>query len=128
MKYIYKNKKYIRLFSAVDLIGNCLFTPFRKRPEEKEYRKILLVRLDHIGDIIASTVVLDPLRRHLPEAQIDMMVPSWGEDIVKNNPAIDNVIVFNPSWFERGGSKDSGDVKGFNEMKALMKSGEYDLG
>lgn len=127
MKYIYKNRNYSRLFSVIDAVGGFVFDPFRSVHAGEEYERILIIRLDHIGDVIASTPVIAPLKKRFPSARLDMMVPSWAKEIVENDPAIDNVIVFDPKWFRRGNAKVNADLKGLTEMVKLVKSGGYDL-
>ena len=78
MKYAYENKFYTILFTFLDLIGGFLFLPFRLflKKSENDLRRILLIRCDHIGDVINATCVLEPLRKRFPDAVIDFMVSS----------------------------------------------------
>ena len=129
MKYVYRKKIYIFLFTAVDLVGGLVFKPFRalQRGGREDIRRILLIRADHIGDVIASTVVLGPLKKAFPQAEIDFLTSSWAYDLVKGSPNITRVIQFDPPWFTRRSRRPGEGVRGFFEMARIMRQGRYDL-
>jgi ADP-heptose:LPS heptosyltransferase len=54
--------------------------------------RILLLRPDHLGDLVLTTPVLAALKSALPQAHITMMVGPWSSGIVARHPAIDRVI------------------------------------
>ena len=56
--------------------------------------KILIIRLSSIGDIILATALIRCVKRKYPAAEIDFLVKKQFLDIVKYNPNISNVIVF----------------------------------
>ncbi|MDP8259433.1 MAG: lipopolysaccharide heptosyltransferase II [Candidatus Gygaella obscura] len=58
------------------------------------YKRILIVRTDRIGDVVLSTPVISNLRKSLPSSFIAMMVTPYTQDIVKNNPFLNEVIVY----------------------------------
>ena len=60
----------------------------------KQYRRILIVRTDRIGDVLLSTPVIKALRQKYPQAYISMMVAAQAKDIVEGNPYLDEVIVY----------------------------------
>ena len=55
-------------------------------------QRILLIRPDHLGDLVLTTPVLHALKTHLPEAIITMMVGPWSSEVVARHPAIDRLI------------------------------------
>jgi ADP-heptose:LPS heptosyltransferase len=55
--------------------------------------RILLVRPDHLGDLVLTTPILQALRSRVPQAQITMMVGPWSSEIVARHPAIDRLLV-----------------------------------
>ena len=129
MKYVYRKRIYIFLFTAVDLLGSLIFKPFRafRRAGREDIRRILLIRADHIGDVIASTAVLGPLKKAFPRAEIDFLTASWAYDLVKGSPDITRVIQFDPPWFTRRGRRPGAGVRGFFEMARVLRQGRYDL-
>lgn len=66
------------------------------------YKKILIVRLDRIGDVVLSTPVIKALRDAYPNAHIAMMVRPYARDIVEGNPFLNEVIVYDKDGAHRG--------------------------
>ncbi len=54
--------------------------------------RVLLIRPDHLGDLVLTTPVLDALRKHIPDAHITMMVGPWSSEIIARHPALDRLI------------------------------------
>ena len=57
-------------------------------------KRILVVRLDRLGDVILSLPAVQALREHLPHAFIAMMVRPACRDVVEGHPAVDEVISY----------------------------------
>jgi len=60
----------------------------------REFKRILIVRTDRIGDVLLSTPVIRVLRDTYPDAYIAMMVTPYAKDIVDGNPYLDEVIIY----------------------------------
>lgn len=60
----------------------------------QDYKRILIVRTDRIGDVLLSTPVIKALRDVYPQAYIAMMVSPYAKDIVDGNPYLDQVIIY----------------------------------
>ncbi len=62
--------------------------------------KILLIQLRQLGDILLTTPCLREIRRAWPEAHISFMTHPMGRLILKDNPYLDQHIVYDPkaSW------------------------------
>jgi len=58
------------------------------------YKKILIIRTDRIGDVILSTPVIQAVRQAYPDAFIAFMARPYTKDIVKGNPYLDEVILY----------------------------------
>jgi len=58
------------------------------------FKRILIVRTDRIGDVLLSTPVIKALRDAYPHAYIAMMVSPYAKDIVDGNPYLDHVITY----------------------------------
>ena len=56
-------------------------------------RRILLIRPDHLGDLLFTTPALDALRAALPGAHLTALVGPWGAPVVAGHPALDEVQV-----------------------------------
>ena len=57
-------------------------------------KKILVVRTDRVGDVILTTPVLKLLRHKFPRAHITLMVRPYVYDVVKDNPHVDEVLIY----------------------------------
>ena len=61
--------------------------------------KILLIKLRSIGDVVYNTAIYEPIKKHLPNAHLTVLVESASYDIVKNHPDVDEVLCFEKSSF-----------------------------
>lgn len=68
-------------------------------PRGVPFTKILVIRLDHIGDVVMATPLFRALRGRYPSAHITALVGSWSRDIVAQNPHIDQILVFDAPWW-----------------------------
>ncbi len=68
----------------------------------KGYRKILVIRTDRIGDVLLSTPVIEALRRQFPKSHIGFMCRPYTADIVRGNPYLDEVIVYDKYGKHKG--------------------------
>ncbi|MGB3057441.1 MAG: glycosyltransferase family 9 protein, partial [Candidatus Omnitrophota bacterium] len=129
MKYVYKKRSYKFIFSFIDMVGNMVFFPLRLFSSRtvRSAGRILMIRCDHIGDVLSATVILEPLRKAFPGAVIDFMAPSWAAEVLENNPYINNVIKFDPPWFDRRSRGFLRSFKGLKDMIRLVKRGKYDV-
>lgn len=90
-------------------------------------RKILLIRLDNIGDVVLITPLIKNLKRVFPNTKIDVLVKNSTASILGNNPNINKIFRFTPLWFTRR-KEDSYDLKKtWGVIKNLRKE-KYDLG
>jgi heptosyltransferase-2/heptosyltransferase-3 len=80
------------------IIGRALAPP---RLTAGERRRILVVRPDHLGDLLFLTPALRRLRTSLPYAEIVGLVGPWGLDVLRNNPNLDRLFAWNFPWFDR---------------------------
>jgi len=55
--------------------------------------RILLIRPDHLGDLLFTTPAIRLLRQAFPQARITYLVGPWSKAIIKNNPNIDEIAL-----------------------------------
>jgi len=55
-------------------------------------RRILVVDLDNIGDLLLATPAIRALRRSFPDATLDVLVTNYTASVVAGNPHIDGVL------------------------------------
>ena len=80
-------------------------------------KKILIIRMSSIGDIVLSTSFLQSVKDKFPNSEIDFLIKSEFIDIIKNHPLIDNAIIFDKRL-------------GFKELVSLgknLRSNNYDI-
>lgn len=57
-------------------------------------RRILVTRIDRIGDVVLTTPALEALRRAYPEAWIAVLVRKQTRELVEGNPFVNEVIAY----------------------------------
>jgi ADP-heptose:LPS heptosyltransferase len=57
-------------------------------------RRILLILLRNIGDVVLTTPALRVLKQHFPEAEIDFVTGPAPAEILANNPHINETIIY----------------------------------
>jgi lipopolysaccharide heptosyltransferase I len=62
--------------------------------KSRDFRKILLIKLSAVGDVIHTIPLLNALRQRYRSAQIDWLVTPPIAELLRHNPAISNVIQF----------------------------------
>jgi ADP-heptose:LPS heptosyltransferase len=76
--------------------------PFRRRTPPAVPRRILLLRLERIGDLLMALPAIADVRAAAPDAEIDLAVGSWNAELAANLSGISRVITLDPSWLARG--------------------------
>lgn len=56
--------------------------------------KILIVRRDNIGDLVCTTPAIAALRERYPNAEIAALVNSYNAEVLRGNPNLDHVFVY----------------------------------
>lgn len=54
--------------------------------------RILVIRPDHVGDVLFTTPALRALRRYWPQAYITALVGPWSARVLQGNPDVDEVL------------------------------------
>lgn len=60
----------------------------------KDPKKILIIRRDNIGDLVCTTPAIAALRRNYPSAEIGALVNSYNAEVLRGNPNLDHVFVY----------------------------------
>ncbi len=66
----------------------------RRGPAADTVRRILAVKLDHIGDFLTGLPALRSLKRRFPAAQIDLLAPAASAELARSEPSVSEIIVF----------------------------------
>lgn len=81
------------------------------------YRKILIVRLSSLGDIVLLTPLVRSLREKFPKARLDFLIKEQFSALVAHNAHLDRVIAFDPGT----------GLRGFIQLARQLASERYDL-
>jgi heptosyltransferase-2 len=63
-------------------------------PLLRNIKSILFIRVDRLGDMVLSTPAFQALRAALPQSRLTVMASPANAPILKNNPDVDEVIVY----------------------------------
>ncbi len=67
--------------------------------------RILIIRPDHLGDLVLTTPVLQAVKNALTDVHITMLVGPWSSVIVERHPAVDCLISFPFPGLQRSSKK-----------------------
>ena len=70
-------------------------------PVDFKPRRILVVKLDHLGDMLLATPVFSNLRSAYPHAQIHALVGRIGVLVLQNHPDVDKTVRYDARFFSR---------------------------
>lgn len=127
MTYLIKNPFKRRVVSLADSVGKLIFGK-RDGDYPGAIKSILLIRLDHLGDVLLTTPAIRSLKKKFPQARITMVIKEWSFEAIKNNPRIENIIVFNPFWTiaSKEGKRPEG-IGGIYHLTRLLRKERFDL-
>ncbi|MEI8176010.1 MAG: glycosyltransferase family 9 protein [Candidatus Omnitrophota bacterium] len=88
-----------------------------KITDKETIKRILLITLSNIGDIVLTTPVASALKREFPRARLDVMSGPAGKEIFARHPLVRNHIVYD----KRAG------VRAQQRLIAFLRKKKYDL-
>jgi lipopolysaccharide heptosyltransferase I len=89
----------------------------------REFRRILLIKLSAVGDVVHTVPVLNKLRRRYPKAQIDwLMIPAIAE-LLRHHSSISNVLLFDRERWSAPWSI----LGNLSRLAADLRACDYDL-
>ncbi len=68
-------------------------------------RRVLLLRLERIGDLLMTLDAIRAVRERAPAAEIRLAVGSWNADLARLLPAVDRVDTIDASWLSQEGTR-----------------------
>ncbi len=84
-----------------------------------ELDKILVIQTAFLGDVILALPMVQTIKNHLPDSQVDFLCVPANAGILKNHKALTNVIPYD----KKGGDK----LDKFIEALSLIRDKEYDV-
>jgi hypothetical protein len=104
------------------------FEPPRTRAETMEadiVQRILLLKLDHLGDFVMAVPAMRAVRAHFPEAHITLVVGEWNAGLAQRIGIADELLIFEA--FPRNTGEVGADIGArIGQFDALI-TGRYDL-
>lgn len=81
---------------------------FARRPPPGPVRRVLLLRLERIGDLLMTLDAIAAARRAWPEADIDLAVGRWNHALAQLIPGLHAVERADAPWLARAGESPAG--------------------
>ncbi|MBN3032999.1 MAG: glycosyltransferase family 9 protein [Candidatus Saganbacteria bacterium] len=88
-------------------------------------KRILAVRTDAIGDLLLATPALTALREKFPKARIAVLVRPYNRFVLKNNPAVDELIV--DDLYDRFHFGHKVSLRQYFDWAARLRAGHFDV-
>lgn len=129
-RYPFKSLWKRALVACFDGIGRVLSLPFRvfrKHLDLASVCRILVIRLDHIGDVVMSRPAIRALHKKFPHASIDLLVTEDIAPLFKHSTEIQSVIPVKDGWFNRKASFIQKWTEFWN-LRGFLSAKTYDLG
>src|SRR5687767_4035525 len=92
-----------RLATLAFRLGNVAIASLRPQIKTGSVEKILVIKLDAIGDFVLSSAFLRELRRTYPNASITLVTPPTSASLAELCPYINQLVIFDPSSKSRVG-------------------------
>lgn len=103
--HIYDRRERALVTAADRLLGLAasVARPFRTRRVPSAARRILLLRLERIGDLLMVLPAIADVRALAPDAEIDLVVGSWNADLARALGDITHIRTLDAAWLSREG-------------------------
>ncbi len=120
----YGHKQCLTMIKPQEVFNQILALCRQNKPgqdnRQNQYRRILIVRTDRLGDVILSIPVIRALRQEFPQSYIAMMTSFYTKELLEGNPDLDEVIVLDKQ------AKDKGCLAAF-KLANLLRGKKFDL-
>ena len=100
--YDRRERRIVAAADRVLAIGAGVARLWPRRAPASPPQRILLLRLERIGDLLMSAAAIESVRARAPEAAIDLVVGSWNQSIAGRLRGIDRVETLDAPWLARG--------------------------
>ena len=100
---------------------------FYRTPLPKDFRprRILVVKLDHLGDVLLATPVFSNLRQAYPNAELHALTGTWSRVVLERHPDVNKVLEYNSPVFCRTGTPTS--LRETFQLYKRLRDQKYDL-
>jgi ADP-heptose:LPS heptosyltransferase len=129
MDYLYRRPYLAAIQRIIDSFGYLLRRTGRTSPPVK-VNKILVSRIDHLGDVFLASSILPHLKRAYPGAKIHFLAGEWAWQYLRSNPSVDAILAYNSLRHNRSRGFIKNAFKalaGFVKNVRVMRSERYDI-
>jgi len=98
--YRLMNKQIARIMYCLNKMGNTIYF-FKKKKKPKNIKKILVIRLDQLGDMVISSSFINTLKKNYPSSEITILSRKSAKVITKMINGVDKIKTLNAPWFGR---------------------------
>ena len=88
-------------------------------------KKVLLFRLERIGDLLMTLGAIGAIRARLPDAELRLVVGSWNAPLAHCMPAVDTIETFDVPWLSR--DRPGSTLRAAVTQSALWRRRGFDL-
>lgn len=101
----------------------------QKRRPVSEIRKILVLELWHMGDVVLATPVLQRLREMYPDARITLLAKEHARELLQGSDLVDDIVAFDFPWTAMSGKyrPERYDRKAIAALVKRMRDERFDL-
>ena len=115
-------------FEILTLIASAvvqwLFYP-KHLPKDFVPKRILVVKLDHLGDVILATPAFSNLRQAYPNAELHALTGRWSRVVLERHPDVRSIFDYNSPAFSRTGQSTT--LKQAFQLYRELHRQKYDL-
>jgi len=129
MKYVFKKKRNLFLAAILDFLGYAALGLSRHRRRKNikpEPKHVLVIRMDHIGDVLLATAVPKAVKEGFPACRVSFLTASWAAPLLENNPFVDEVIIYDAPWFAKKRYKRGPGGLSFMGLVRKLKRSNFD--
>ena len=97
--------------------------------ESGAVKKILVLELWHVGDVILATPVMQCLRSMYPDARITLLAKEHGRELLQGSPLVDEIVTFDFPWTATNGKYNPSryDRAAISQVVRKLRKEEFDL-
>lgn len=100
-----RERALVRAADWLLTLGAAVARPFRRRTPPDSPKRILLLRLERIGDLLMALPAMRDVRTLAPSAEIDLAVGSWNAALAAAAPYVNRVEQVDAPWLARGDAR-----------------------
>ena len=97
--------------------------------ESRAVKKILVLELWHMGDVILATPVMQCLRSMYPDARITLLAKEHGRELLQGSPLVDEIVTFDFPWTATNGKYNPSryDRAAISQVVRKLRKEEFEL-